>query len=117
MASVFGARLLADSRSASFRTSALEVLAAALTAVDPYEAVRRSIELSDSTLSIGHRKFDVNRARRILVVGAGKAGGPMSAAVEEVLGKRISAGWVNVKTGHLTPTRFIRLHEAGHPIP
>ncbi len=117
MASVFGARLLSDSSSASFRTSALEVLAAALTAVDPYAAVRRSIGPSDSMLSAGHGQFDLDRIRRIVVVGAGKAGGPMSAAVEEVLGERISAGWVNVKTGHLTPTRFINLHEAGHPIP
>jgi hydroxypyruvate reductase len=41
----------------------------------------------------------------------------MALAVEQVLGSRVSDSWVNVKTGHSVPTRWIHLHEAGHPIP
>jgi glycerate 2-kinase len=50
-------------------------------------------------------------------VGLGKAGAPMAAAVEEILGDRIERGVVVTKYGHVQPTRTIRLHEAGHPVP
>lgn len=54
---------------------------------------------------------------RLLVVGAGKAAGAMARVVEEAWGDRIAAGLVAVKDGHLSPTRRIRLAEAGHPVP
>jgi hydroxypyruvate reductase len=41
----------------------------------------------------------------------------MAAAVEEVLGDRVSDGVVVVKDGHSLPLRRIRIHEASHPIP
>ncbi len=41
----------------------------------------------------------------------------MAAAVEEILGDRIARGIVVTKYGHVQPTRLIRVHEAGHPIP
>jgi hydroxypyruvate reductase len=52
-----------------------------------------------------------------VVVGLGKAGAPMAAAVEEILGERIARGVVVTKYGHVQPTRTIRIHEAGHPVP
>jgi glycerate 2-kinase len=54
---------------------------------------------------------------RVLLVGAGKAGAPMAAAVEQVVGDRLADGVVNVKRGHLGPTERTRLVEAGHPLP
>jgi glycerate 2-kinase len=60
---------------------------------------------------------DLQRVRRIVAVGLGKAGAPMAAAVEEILGDRIEQGVVVTKYGHLQPTRTIRIHEAGHPVP
>jgi hydroxypyruvate reductase len=113
----FGNRLLDASKSPAFRALALEVLAAGLAAVDPYQAVRRFLQRTGSLLRAGDSLIDLDQVGRVIVVGAGKAGGPMAAAVEEILGERIAVGWVNVKTGHLTPTRTIHLHEAGHPIP
>ncbi len=41
----------------------------------------------------------------------------MAAAVEEVLGDRITAGLVVVKDGYTAPTRKVELVEAGHPVP
>jgi hydroxypyruvate reductase len=41
----------------------------------------------------------------------------MAAAVEEVLGDRITRGVVVTKYGHVQPTNTIRVHEAGHPVP
>jgi glycerate 2-kinase len=56
----------------------------------------------------------LDRARRIAVVGAGKAGGAMSAAVEEALADRLDrvSGLVNVPAGVVRPLRAVRLHAA-----
>ncbi|HYT92940.1 MAG TPA: DUF4147 domain-containing protein [Gemmataceae bacterium] len=53
-------------------------------------------------------------ATRIIVVGAGKAGAAMSAAVEEALADRLDrlTGWVNVPAGSVRPLRAIHLHAA-----
>ncbi|NLG27279.1 MAG: glycerate kinase [Chloroflexi bacterium] len=92
-------------------------MTAALDAVDPRQAVLRHLQRSGEHLMAGDRSYDLARYRRIVVVGAGKAGAPMAQAVEQVLGDRLSAGIVNVKRGQTLPTHHIRLVEAGHPVP
>ena len=83
-----------------------QVLAAALQAVDPAAAVRAHLALEGKSLRIGAERYDLGEIERILVVGGGKAGAPMAAAVAGILGERISAGAVNVKYGHTaTATR------------
>ena len=54
-------------------------------------------------LTVGTATYPLAEIERILVVGAGKAGAPMSAALCDILGDRISAGVVNVKYGHTAP--------------
>ncbi|NDJ75363.1 MAG: glycerate kinase [Chloroflexi bacterium] len=99
------------------RKQALAVLGAALDAVEPAQAIRRLMVRSDDTLWIDGRAYDLNRYRRVLVVGGGKAGASMAAAVETILGERIVAGAINVKYGYTEPTDIITVQEAGHPIP
>ena len=41
----------------------------------------------------------------------------MAQAAERVLGRRITAGLVNVKYGHTARLRRIELNECGHPVP
>ncbi|MCB0149457.1 MAG: glycerate-2-kinase family protein, partial [Caldilineaceae bacterium] len=95
----------------------LEIMQAALDAVDPYAAVRAHLRVTDGTLWAGERAFALNKLRRIVVIGAGKAGAPMARAVEDVLGDAIAAGLVVVKQGHCAPTARIEIVEASHPIP
>lgn len=99
------------------RQSAREIFDAAVRAVDPAEAIRRHLVRQGDRLTIGGEAVDLQRVRRIVAVGLGKAGAPMAAAVEEILGDRIEQGVVVTKYGHLQPTRTIRIHEAGHPMP
>jgi hydroxypyruvate reductase len=113
----FGPRLLEAGKSPELRARALPVLAAAIQAVDPYTAVRRALSRTGELLQLGDHSYDLARIDRVLVVGAGKAGAPMARAVEDVLGERLTAGQLNVKRGHVEPTRLVQLHEAGHPIP
>ena len=97
----------------------MSIINAALRAVDPAEAVRKVLRREGDKLIVAERVYDLNRFRRIVVVGGGKAGAPMASAVEEILGERISGGWVNVKEGYIlepSPAR-ITINQAGHPTP
>ena len=99
------------------REMALDVLGAALDAVEPGAAVRRALQREGNTLHVRGRVYDLARFRRVWVIGAGKASAPMAAAVEDVLGDRVSGGHVTVKYGYTAPTARVTLHEAGHPVP
>lgn len=99
------------------REDARGIVEAALAAVEPAAAVRRHLRRDGDRLEAGGRVYDLAAYERILVVGAGKASAPMAAAVEEVLGDRVSGGDVVVKYGHGGPTERVVVHEAGHPVP
>lgn len=86
-------------------------------AADPFQAVLRHLRLEGRNLIIGRRRLPTASIRDIYVVGAGKASVLMAAAVERVLGRRIRAGWINVKYGHTARLRRIELNECGHPVP
>jgi len=88
------------------RRQALSIFRAALAAADPVDAVLRHL-----------RGRDFSRFRNIYVVGAGKAGASMALAAERALGRRITAGLVNVKYGSSVRLRRIELNPCGHPIP
>jgi hydroxypyruvate reductase len=88
------------------RRHARAIFRAALDAADPSAAVTRHL---------ARRNFD--HYRHIYVLGAGKAGASMAQAAERVLGKRITAGLINVKYGHTARLRRIELNECGHPVP
>jgi glycerate 2-kinase len=118
------------------------ILQSALQAVDARQAVLDHVSVAGDVLRIGPKSYSLNRIERVFAVGAGKAGAPMSAALEEILGPRITGGVVNVKHGHTSPAadwrvRFggpeavadhgarrapsaqsrIAIVEAGHPVP
>jgi hydroxypyruvate reductase len=101
----------------TLRAHALEVLGAALDAVDPAAAVRRAVRREGSLLHMAGEACDLAQTGRVLVIGGGKAGAPMAAALESILGDRVAAGSINVKYGYTAPTRQIALREAGHPVP
>ena len=92
------------------RRDAKAILMAALAAADPTAAVDKVLRGRD----------DLDRYKRIFVVGAGKAGGTMARAAEHFFasrGSRISAGCVNVKDGDTAKTQLIELRHCGHPVP
>ncbi|MDP6048716.1 MAG: glycerate kinase [Candidatus Bathyarchaeota archaeon] len=101
------------------RMDALDILEAAVNAVDPGEAVRRNLNLKGTILTICGLKWDLNHFGGIHVIGGGKACGAMAETVEEILGNRISSGEVNVLKG--TESRHnlnrISINGASHPIP
>ena len=99
------------------RKAARRIFDAAVRAVDPGEATRRSLSREGRRLRVGQDELDLAKIGKIVVVGCGKAAAPMAGAVEEILGDRVSRGVVVTKYGHVQPTSRIRIHEAGHPVP
>ena len=101
------------------------LIRSALKAADPAAAVRRSLRIETSRLIIedpaenqSHDYFyELDGVRRLIVIGAGKAAPAMAAAVESVLGPRITDGLVVTTAGRFKPLKRIQVLTAGHPIP
>lgn len=116
-----------DFLTASLRNNArgecvCRILASAIHAVEPKQAVHRHLLRSGNQLSISGRSYNLDDYERIIVIGAGKAGSPMVEAIEEIIPDRQLDGLVITKEGYISecssPTlRRIQLVEAGHPIP
>src|SRR5450432_191248 len=89
------------------RRHALAIFKAALAAADPSAAVTRHL-----------KRRDFARYSNIYVIGAGKAGASMAHAAERVLGRRITAGLINVKDAPASRRNSrIELNPCGHPMP
>lgn len=107
--------------------TARRLLNAALHAIDPAAAVQRVLQRSGDLLTVGSQSYNLADYMRVLVVGAGKAGIPMTQGVASVLRDVLFDGLVVVKDeGN---NSFARLHAvlqdcapvalvpASHPIP
>jgi hydroxypyruvate reductase len=104
------------------RSDAIQIWRAGLEAVGSERLIHEQLRVNSHWLSIGPASMaaepvDLNRVRRIAVVGAGKAGAGMAAALEEVLGPPIIedkqlVGWVNVPADCVRPLQRIHLHAA-----
>ncbi|NQT40437.1 MAG: DUF4147 domain-containing protein [Planctomycetes bacterium] len=99
------------------RRDALQIWRAGVDAVGSERLVGEALRVDGSTLILGDEPIDLEAIGRIVVVGAGKAGAGMAAAVEEALGERWSqrkqlTGWVNVPEDCLRSLHDIHLHAA-----
>jgi len=99
------------------RKKALDIVSHALQAVDPYEATHRHVTLDGDKLHVGPKTYDLKAYQNIYVIGAGKATYRQAVALEEILGNRLSDGFIAVKDGQMGPLRRIRAMEAAHPVP
>ncbi len=107
-------------RTAPWGEKVTRILAASISAVDPKSAVTRCLQLDGEELIVGEESYDLSNFEHIYLVGAGKAGLPMTQGVVEVFGERITGGQVTVKEGHtggITQVENIHITEAGHPLP
>lgn len=91
-------------------------------AVDAYGITEQSLTVASSILTIRDTRgreteYDLREYRRIIVVGFGKAAGPMARAVERKLEKFNVGGIVITEYGYSLDLERINIHEAAHPIP
>ncbi len=100
------------------RDDLLHICQAALRAVDPRQAVMRSLYREGAEVWAGQAIWSTQE--RVLLVAAGKAAATMAEAAAHILGDRLTEGIVVTRYGHaegcaLPPS--LRLVEAGHPLP
>ena len=98
-------------------SDALAIWHVGLNAVRSDQLVRNVLRVEGPLLVVGDEEIPLRSLRRIVVVGAGKAGAGMAAAVEEILGPQWAeekqlAGWINVPADCVRPFQRIRLHAA-----
>ncbi len=104
------------------RSDAKDIFTCSLNPVDPYEAVKRFVRIQGDEIQLGPKEgpweiLHLGDYDRVVVVGGGKASSPMARALEDLLGRRITTGIVNVKAGFAEALDKIELVEAEHPVP
>ncbi|MAV34015.1 MAG: glycerate kinase [Planctomycetaceae bacterium] len=99
------------------REDALAIWRAGVDAVRSEQLVAEHVAVRGERLYIGGDVVELAAVRRIVVIGAGKAGAGMAVGLETALGEALMAdkelqGWVNVPADCLRPTSRITLHAA-----
>jgi len=100
----------------SGRKIILDIIESAIEHANFYSLLRERIRI-DGALRIDSLYYDLETIDEIFVVGAGKNVSFVAAAVEEILGDRISEGAVVEKRGWGRKTKKIVVLEGGHPLP
>ena len=101
------------------RTVAAQLRQAALSAVEPADAVYHHLARVGERVLVDERAYDLNEFDRVFIAGAGQAAVSMADAVAEVLRDRLARGIVITKYHHVDRRldERIRTVEAGHPLP
>jgi glycerate 2-kinase len=95
----------------------INLIAAALEAADPYQAVKNFLKLGDGSLWVGEHEIVLDKGNKIFVIGAGKAAVAMACAVEDVLTPLDYQGILAIPTPPSDKLRQIDFVVGGHPIP
>jgi len=87
-----------------------------LAAIDPEAAINRKLRVEDSSLFVGTDQISLDDYSDVVIVGLGKASQKMAAALERLLGDRITRGIIvtNYRSKDALRSEVI---VAGHPLP
>jgi glycerate-2-kinase len=98
-------------------TKIASILSAAIEAVEPGKAVSRFVKLDQNRLVCGDHLYHLDQYERVYLLAFGKAAMPMSAALVEILGNRLTRGWLVPKheSGEHDPRLIIQ--PGSHPLP
>jgi len=99
------------------RRLALQSLEAGISAADPRKIVRSRVLLKNSNIKVDGCSLNLRKFRNVYVIGGGKAGASMAKALNQILGRKITRGLMNVLPSVAGRTGMIELHQASHPTP
>jgi glycerate 2-kinase len=85
--------------------------------INPENIVKNNISLRGNNLVVENKQFDLESYENIYVVGAGKATYYMAKALEDILGKKIKGGLINIPEVLGKKLKQIEINIASHPIP
>lgn len=93
------------------------ILAAAIDAVEPGEAIKRFVFREENKCSVAGQIFDLNNYENIYLMAFGKASMPMSLALMEIFGERFHQGWVVPKHASAFSDSRLIIIPGSHPLP
>lgn len=101
------------------RAVCLNVLNRVLEEVNPIKIVKSNVRRNGSILNVCGLTLNLDDFQRIYLVGFGKASHIMALAIEQLIGDRITRGFINILKGveYKSITGKIEFIEANHPIP
>lgn len=96
------------------RKKLLQIVEAGLEAVDTKKAIAKFIKIEKGKLLVQNHSFSLKNAERIVVIGIGKCALEAGAALEKILGRRLTGGIVlDVNEGEL---KKIKTYTGDHPL-
>ncbi|OGE86052.1 MAG: hypothetical protein A3J48_04000 [Candidatus Doudnabacteria bacterium RIFCSPHIGHO2_02_FULL_46_11] len=98
------------------RQDILKIAEVGLRAVDTSEAIKNNIGLDGDILSVKGQTFDLKQFDSLKIVALGKASAEAAAALEEILGSRISQG-VSLGITVSPSCQIIKNYKGSHPHP
>lgn len=99
------------------RKDARELFDQAIKEADPRKCVLEHLELKGERLRVGGESFNLSDFKSVYVVAFGKAASAMAAALEELLGERITEGIVVSNARSERTFRKMDFHLSSHPVP
>jgi len=94
---------------------ALDCVAAGIDAARPDRVVQDAVSVDGDDLTIGDEAYDLAAHEEVVVLGGGKAGAQVAAALEAVLGDRLDGGVV--VTDDPEETETVEVLPGSHPVP
>ncbi len=104
----------------SLHETARNLYQVALQAVDPEKRTRSLLQREGTALRIGGDTYDLRSVRRLLLIGAGKAGVKMAHGAEAILGDQLTQGVFLVPSpppADRGGSPRLAFHPGGHPLP
>ncbi len=99
------------------RKDARELFDQAIKEADPRKCVLEHLDLKGERLRVGGESFNLSDFKSVYVVAFGKAASAMAAALEELLGERITEGIVVSNARSERAFRKMDFHLSSHPVP
>jgi len=97
------------------RKIVLQLIDAAIAAIQPGEVMETHFTLQDKTLQIRDTEIDLNKFQRVFLVGFGKGSAGISGVIEKKLGDVLTEGYViDTKPQEFTKIQFTL---GSHPLP
>ncbi len=98
------------------RRVALDVAEVGLQAIDTTQVIHNTVSLSGDILTISGNQISLEGVGRIIVAGIGKCAAQAAFELEQILGDRITGGFL-ITVGPVVPLRRIKSVSGTHPFP
>jgi glycerate-2-kinase len=93
----------------------LQIAEAGYVAINTEKVIRDSVKLTNQSLQIGEKTFDLKSFERLFVICIGKAASIGAEILEDILGKTITSGVaIGLKSAD---TQIIKSFKGTHPLP